>query len=66
MSDETYSIVRFHAGGLPVARLATGLTIEEAREWCEDPETSSRTCKLPKNIAYTEKHGAWFDGYTEE
>jgi len=43
-----------------------GLTLEEAQDWCKDPETSSRTCKHPNNVARTERCGPWFDGYEEE
>jgi hypothetical protein len=61
----TYKIVRgFFNGDRQV--IAEGLTLEEAQEHCRDPETSSRTCKLPSNVAITAKHGAWFDGYSEE
>jgi len=66
MSDETYSIIRFHRGDMTNSVMATGLTLEEAHEWCRNPETSSRTCTLRENVEYTKKHGEWFDGYTEE
>lgn len=46
--------------------LETGLTLEEAQQHCKDPETSSRTCKLPENVDRTEKHGPWFDCYNRE
>ena len=42
-----------------------GLTLEEAQAWCSDPETNSSTCKLPENVARTERYGRWFDGYEE-
>ena len=43
--------------------IATGLTLEEAQAHCRDPETSSKTCKLARNVCRTEKRGPWFDGY---
>ena len=48
--DKTYEIVRFRfKQGGEVIR--TGLTLEEAQEWCERDDT----------------HGdGWFDGYREE
>ncbi len=61
-----YTIIRYHRdiGGQVIIR--RGVTLEEAKEHCKDPETSSRTCEDPENVAYTEKYGQWFDGYTEE
>lgn len=43
----------------------SGLTLEEAQAHCRDPETSSSTCKLRRNVKRTEERGAWFDGYYE-
>jgi len=63
--DSTYSIVRhFQEGDREV--IATGLTLGEAQEHCNDPETSSRTATESEGVALTEARGAWFDGYTEE
>jgi hypothetical protein len=42
------------------------LTEEEARAWCNDPETSSSTAKGKKAQAMFAKYGEWFDGYTED
>ena len=42
----------------------TGLTLEEAQEHCNDPETSSRTATSEAAIYITETWGAWFDQYT--
>lgn len=44
----------------------TGLTLEEAQEWCRNPETSSRTAVGPGARTHTRKYGPWFDGYEEE
>jgi len=60
--DETYKIQRFFFGQ-DTQTIKTGLTLEEAREHCSDPETSSRTCSQ----ATRDKVGpSWFDGYTAE
>lgn len=56
----TYKIVRsFFRGGSETIK--EGLTLEEAREHCRDPETSSRTASMGEN-----GRGPWFDGYDEE
>jgi len=62
-----YKIIRCFAHNSPRFRTITkGLTLEEARAWCHDPETSSRTCKSAYKRRYTREHGAWFDGYRQE
>jgi hypothetical protein len=43
-----------------------GLTLEEAKEHCRDPETSSRTARSPRHRDLTERMGPWFDGYEGE
>lgn len=48
---ETYKIIRFYFNGDPETR-QTGLSLEEAQEWCNDPETR--------------EEGKWFDGYAQE
>ncbi len=63
----TYKIVRKYAdSSIPEEEIATGLTLEAAREHCRDPETSSSTCKnlILKRLAY--ENGPWFDAYEEE
>ena len=49
-----YKIIRYYAYGVSYEEevIRTGLTLEEAREHCKDPETR--------------EEGKWFDGYTEE
>lgn len=66
MSDERrYEVVRFFFGqGGEV--IASGLTLEEAQEHCNDPETSSRTCTSEAGLQLTRERGQWFDGYREE
>ena len=45
--------------------IATNLTLDEAKAHCDNPETSSNTCKSAKGIARTKKYGPWFDGFTQ-
>ena len=59
----TYQIIRFFQEEDNEV-IEKGLTLEEAQEHCNDPETSSRTGTLGKAKYLTERYGAWFDGYT--
>jgi hypothetical protein len=60
----TYKIVRhYFKGGRRV--IERGLTLEEAKAHCNDPETSSSTCTTSRAKAITRRNGPWFDGYTE-
>lgn len=63
----TYKIIRFSFGGENRV-LRRNLTREEAREHCNDPETSSRTCSAETAVqeAALGNTGPWFDGYAEE
>ena len=58
-SMTTYKIIRFRFEGDDRV-IKKGLTLEEAREHCSDPETSGFTC------SDLNKRGQWFDGYDEE
>jgi hypothetical protein len=63
----TYTVYRkFFNDDVDTVTVETGLTLEEARAHCNDPETSSRTCKDPENVARTEEYGPWFDCYVED
>ena len=63
----TYKIVRmFQRDGTAKRTIKTGLTLDEAQAHCRNPETSSSTAKLSKQVARTKTRGAWFDGYEEE
>ena len=63
----TYKIVRkFQRPEVEDELIDTGLTLQEAQRHCNDPETSSRTCKGRAGRALTEKYGDWFDSYYEE
>jgi hypothetical protein len=59
MMDETYNIIRFYRDDRPNRVIAGGVTLEEARAHCNDPESSSRTATAP------DEDGDWFDGYEE-
>jgi hypothetical protein len=47
---KTYNIIRFRMDGNNEI-IETGLSLEEAKEHCQNPETSGE---------------GWFDGYNEE
>ena len=48
----TYTINRFYSDDRPAEMIQTGLTLDEARNHCNDPDTSVE--------------GQWFDGYEAE
>jgi len=62
---ETYMIMRKYASGNEKT-LDTGLTLDEVRAHCKDPETSSRTASTAEAIEHTEQNGPWFDVYEQE
>lgn len=62
----TYRIVRFFQQDHPKEIIATGLTEEQAKAHCKDPETSSSTATGPHAVERTQRLGAWFDGFEEE
>lgn len=66
--EPTYKIVRFYKEmpELSGEIICKGLTLEQAKAHCADPETSSRTCTNRAGIERTEVFGEWFDGYTKE
>ena len=59
--EKTYSVLLFRLGHNSET-IETNLSLEEAREICKDPETSSRTSSDP--FRYGEK--PWFFGYVED
>lgn len=61
--EETYTVMRMYFNTADRDIVETGLTLEEAKAFCKDPETSSRTCVEPENVARTEERGPWFCGY---
>jgi hypothetical protein len=59
-----YKIIRFfHRGDKRTVK--SGLTLAEAQAHCQNPETSSSTCKGAAGKRRTRERGPWFDGYTE-
>jgi len=62
----TYKIVRKYFKGHPSETLDTGLSLEEARAHCSDPETSSSTCTTLAGLQRTEDMGPWMDVYYKE
>ena len=61
----TYSIIRFYKEH-DQKTIKTGLTLAEAKEHCQDDETSAATCELEENIEHTAKFGRWFDAFVTE
>jgi len=43
--------------------LEYNVTLEQAQEYCKDPETSSSTCLERTSVMRTQLRGPWFDGY---
>lgn len=67
MSEKTYyRIVRFYQQDHPREIITTGLTLEQAKAHCNDPESSSATATGEHAVRRTKTLGAWFDGYEEE
>lgn len=68
--DKKYKIVRFFNDTIDSDKsprnrvMARNLTLKQAQEWCNDPETSSKTAI--KNANKYRKRLQWFDGYTEQ
>jgi len=59
-----YRIIRFYLADKPRRTVRTGLTLEEAQEWCRRPEASSST-ELTVSRR-TREHGKWFDGFERD
>lgn len=61
-----YYIIRMYdRSDVPNQIIATGLTLEEARAHCRDPETSYRTATSLEAVLRTRNFGIWFDGYEQ-
>lgn len=62
-----YQIVRFFLDYERHRRrvIKKGLTEQQAREHCSNPETSSSTAKTSRSRRITRLYGDWFDGYEE-
>ena len=46
--------------------IRSGLTFSEAVRYCQNPESSSNTCKSTAGKELTKKFGPWFNSYTRE
>ena len=61
-----YHIIRFYeSANIRRRTIATGLTLEQAKAHCSDPETSSSTCTKAAGKARTKRLGRWFDGFEQ-
>jgi hypothetical protein len=61
-----YHIIRFYeSANIRRRTIAIGLTLEQAKAHCSDPETSSSTCTKAAGKARTKRLGRWFDGYEQ-
>ncbi len=64
---DRYKVIRFYFNKPGYKRtIATGLSLEQAKEHCNDPETSSSTATSSSARARTRRLGPWFDGYMHE
>lgn len=61
----TYRIVRFFSCGSK-RTIKSGLSLKEAQDYCQNPETCSKTCKSATGRKRTRLKGEWFDGYYKE
>jgi hypothetical protein len=62
----TYKIIRFFKNSKVRNEIVeTGLTLEDAKEWCMSDESSSTSCSDAKGYPLRTK-GAWFEGYDPE
>lgn len=61
-----YKIIRHYQDPNMAPVLLTYVeTLDQAEEWCRDPQTSSSTAWAPEATGHTESYGPWFDGYEE-
>ncbi len=63
---QTYTIPRLFRDSPRRRVVKRGLTLEEARAHCSNPETSSSTCTSAEGTRRTERFGPWFDSYSAE
>jgi hypothetical protein len=63
---QTYTITRLFRDSPRRRVVKRGLTLEEARAHCSNPETSSSTCTSAEGTRRTERFGPWFDSYSAE
>jgi hypothetical protein len=63
---KTYKVCRKFRDNDLLDVISSGLSLDEAKEHCTDPETSSFTCTKRELLMMTERLGPWFDYFTEE
>lgn len=56
-----YYVYRFYSDNRKDRLILSGVTLEEARRHCNDPETSSKTAKNGRGKCTCD----WFDGYAD-
>lgn len=61
----SYKIVRVYFKGSKYT-IKRGLSEEQARAHCNNPQTSSSTCTNAVGKQRTKKYGPWFDSYSKE
>jgi len=62
--DHGYKVVRTYFNRPRVGRtIIERCTLAEAQEHCENPETSSSTCRSSAKKSITQRNGPWFDCY---
>lgn len=70
----TYKIVRFYQDDRRPRVIKRGLTESQAKQHCNDPETSSHTASRPAGCngdqalidSWNSKLKHWFDGFAKE
>lgn len=68
-----YEVVRFRENGTQRVQ-KRNLTLKQAQDWCNDPETSSMTASSPRGChgsqklidKWHEQNKHWFDGFREQ
>lgn len=64
---ETYKTIRFYRDSPKLnCVVLTGLTLEQAKQHCSKPETSSSTATSEWANQHTRLFGDWFEGFTNE
>ncbi len=67
MSQELYDIVRYFKDEKYKTKIIRrGVTLKEAQDHCNDPETCSKTCTTSAGKQRTMVYGEWFDGYVRK
>lgn len=64
--EPTYSIYRFYAEDYSRKLIKSHVSLEEAQDHCNDPETSWRTATSIDAKVETKEMGPWFDGYEHD